>query len=413
MKNLQDVSESEKREGTLSNATHIEDGSNSTSRRRFLKTSAVGVAGLGTLGAVGHAAAATGEHTLIIEGIGDRTTTSYSFTVGSNLQKSTAGGARIDENQDWIDGQSGHGAVISETNAYTFDGPLYSFDFRGSDDIQVTLDGEPARVGDRPDHLLVIEGTGPTTSYSFTAGPTLEKSTAYGATADSLDQVIQQSAHGAVGRGKDAYTFDGDLHSFDFDRSGAVQVTLDGLPARVGQRPDHLLLIEGTGSNTPYTFSTSGEVRKSSAYGATIDGSDRLGGTINDRSGRLVSGSVQSGKDAYGFDGTLQTFDFDADGSLRVTIDGKAAHVGNRPDHLLEIEANGERCKYIVETEGGIYEIDGIDPEDEVSERNAIGYVEGSDRDVYAYDGQLYAINADEFSATFRRDGEEFQPDPY
>ena len=54
-------------------------------RRRFLATSAVGVAGLGALGSAGSAAAANDEHTLVIEGFGSPT--SYSFTVGDNLKK--------------------------------------------------------------------------------------------------------------------------------------------------------------------------------------------------------------------------------------------------------------------------------------------------------------------------------------
>jgi hypothetical protein len=198
-----------------------------------------------------------GEHTLVIEGFD--TYTAYSFTVGDNLQKSTAEGASI-SSSDEIVGQSAHGSVDGgndSKDAYTFDGPLYAFNFDRSGEINVTLDGEAAHVGNRPDHVLSIEGFGSTTSYSFTAGDNLQKSTINGASVNSSDDIVARSVHGAVGGGKDTYTFDGPLYAFDFDRSGEINVTLDGKAAHVGNRPDHVLLIEGFGSSTHYSFTTS------------------------------------------------------------------------------------------------------------------------------------------------------------
>lgn len=394
----------EKDEKNTFESIHTQKQSVSISRRRFLMTSAVGAAGVGVLGSAQRAAAATGEHTLVIEGL-DSEASFYSFGVGGNLEKSTANGAGINDS-DTIYENGAYGRVTAGKDAYTFDGPLYSFNIVGSEKFRVTLDGEAAHVGRRPDFLLVIEGQGPNTQYSFSTGGNLSKSTAYGAGTNSDDEIFGYSAHGNVRGGKDAYTFDGGVYAFNYDSSRELRVLLNGATIDVENEFDHYLMIEGTGPRTSYTFSTSQYPFSTDTNGAKRNSDDTV-------SENTVHGFVSGGKDAYQFRGDLLAFDFDRSGGVEVTLDGKPARVGNRPDHLLEIEADEERCKYLFETEGSVYEIEGIDPEDEVSDRKANGYVEGSDRDVYGYDGDLYVINTDNYSATFRRDGEEIQPDPY
>ena len=365
-------------------------------RRRFLAAGAAGVAGLGTLENV---TAATTKHTLIIEGFGS--TTSYSFTVGGNLQKSTADGASINSS-DNIVGQSTHGAVGGGKDAYTFTGPLYAFDFDRSGEINVTLDGEAAHVGNRPDHVLSIEGFGSTTSYSCTVEDNLQKSTADGASINSSDDIVGQSAHGVVGGGKDAYTFDGKLYSFDFDRSGEINVMLDGKPAHVGNRADHTLLIEGFGTNTPYSFAvTSGTIVQTDAYDASVNDSDHT-------NSYGASGAVQSGKDAYTYSGRLQSFDFRRSGEINVTIDGKAAHVGRRPDRTLYIVADGEYTPYEFSVSGsirGVIQKDG--GQDTVDSPSVSGAVSGTGYDAYTYDGDLTALTyPDDTSPEVRSNGE-------
>lgn len=395
------------RKSSSSNESQDTRLSSDVTRRSFLAAGVAGVAGIGALGSVGQASAATGEHTLVIKGYFDRST-SYSFTVGSNLEKSTANGATITKGQDNIVGQSAHGQVTSGKDAYTFDGPLYSFDVNGSDQFEVTLDGKPARVGRRPDKLLLIEGQGESTSYSFTAGENLSKSTAYGASINDSDEVIDRSAHGGVGNGKDAYTFDGELHSFDFDYSGSVRVTINGLPAHVGSRPDHTLLIEGFGTNTEYTFSTGGYCSKSNAYDATIDSSDNVGGQV-------VEGSVSTGKDAYTFDEDLETFDFDESGEIRVTIDGKAAHVGGLPEHLLWINGNGAPGNYEFSVSENVYVVDsvGVGRVDEVNEKSASGEVGSNTEDIYAYDGELTSLSLGGEPPRVYSDGNRIYPNDF
>ncbi|WP_049971330.1 Kelch repeat-containing protein [Haladaptatus cibarius] len=170
----------------------------------------------------------------VLEITGSGTRTDYSFTVDSNL----TGAGSFDSGQDEIvnQGQSASGTVVSGTDAYTFDGDLRAFTFDGGG-INVLLNGQPAHVGQRPDHLLEINGTGTYTTYSFTVDNNLEGA---GTLDSGQDEITNhnQSASGAVSGGTDAYTFDGDLLAFDFD--GKVNVLLDGESAHVGQLPDHV-----------------------------------------------------------------------------------------------------------------------------------------------------------------------------
>lgn len=242
-------------------------------------------------------------------------------------------------------------------------------------------------AADTGEHTLVIEGFGSDTDYSFTVGSNLEKSSADGSTINRNDEIIDRSAHGEVVSGKDAYTFDGPLYSFDFDGSDDINVTLDGEPARVGQRPDHTLLIEGFDMKVPYSFSTTTFAVKSGAYGATKNESDRI-------SAYGVSGFVNAGKDAYTYNGDLQSFDFQRNsGEIRVTIDGKAARVGNRPDRLLTIVADNEYTPYEFSVSGEIREaINTEDGQDTTTPSGATGAVSGTGVDQYTFDGELTTL---------------------
>ena len=246
------------------------------------------------------------------------------------------------------------------------------------------------------EHTLVISGTGPSTSYSFTVGGNLEKSTAEGASISSSDEIVGNSAHGGVGNGKDAYTFTGPLYSFDFDQSGAIDVDLDGEAARVGQRPDHTLVIEGTGENAEYSFATKSRPLVSRAYGASINQSDK-------RNEYGAAGSVQSGKDAYKYDGDLLAFDLD--GEAEVTIDGKPAYVAARPDEVITVVGNGSsRTEYAIEFDGRYREAVDLDNdqdglhqdyfdlfnEDEMSTFE--GVVSGTEQDRFAINGDTKTL---------------------
>ena len=251
-------------------------------------------------------------------------------------------------------------------------------------------------------HTLVIEGTGPYTSYQFTVGDDLEKSTADGASINSGDEIVDRSAHGAVKGGKDAYTFTGPLYSFDFDDSNAIDVELDGEAARVGQRPDHTIVIEGFGELADYSFSSSeGRYSQSDAYGASFNYGERT-------NAYGAEGAVRGGKDAFTYDGELRSFDLG--GEARVTVDGKAAHVGQLPDRTLTIVGTGEYAEYEFSIEGGTIR-DVIEAEEFqdgfVGDNTFTGVVDQGLTDILTYDNGVEHISAQggsvDFYSNYRR----------
>lgn len=193
-----------------------------------------GMAGLGVLKTTTNVAAATREHTLVIEGTGDRT--DYSFAVGGNL----SGEGLTPE--DGIDGAYAHGAVAPGRDVYRFDGSLDAFTFDGAP-IVVKLDGDWAHVGQRPDYVLTITGTGSYTSYTFDVTDNLHPH--YGITGE--DNISGTHAEGAVRSGTDTYLFDGDLEAFSFD--GEVAVKQNGRWAHVGQLPESIGGDNGDGTS--------------------------------------------------------------------------------------------------------------------------------------------------------------------
>src|SRR5699024_5483743 len=105
-------------------------------------------------------------------------------------------------------GQGGDGGIDS----YAFSGELVSFDLDG--EANVTLDGEPAHVGQLPDHALIIDGAGSRTEYSFSVSGNITGND----TLTPEDSISDSTATGAVGDGgRDCYGFSGELVSFDLD----------------------------------------------------------------------------------------------------------------------------------------------------------------------------------------------------
>ena len=296
-------------------------------RRRVLAGGATGLMSLGVLGGMGSASADTSDHTLVIEPV-PVGISRYTFTVQGNLSKSEADGATIDSKAT-IRGQTAHGSIgDGRDDAYTFDGELIAFHFYG-DPISVTLDGEAAHVGQRPDHFLQIKGSGSPTRYTFSVADNLRKSREGGASIDPNDRVFnnQWTATGVVNDGIDAYTFDDEILAFRFD-GAPVNVLLDGQPAHVGNRADHLLQIQGVGSNAHYDFSVSEDGLAKTNH---VDGSFNPD-SADEFDENSASGVVSNGADVFTFEGDLEAFDLD--GEANVLLDGQAAHVGQRPDSV-------------------------------------------------------------------------------
>jgi hypothetical protein len=237
--------------------------------------------------------------------------TNYQFTVEGDLEKSTANGADLNS-ADTISGQTATGYVTSGLDSYTFSGGLEAFDLDGR--AYVTLNGEPAHVGQRPDHALTIEGAGPRADYFFSVGNDLAKSTANGADLNSADTISGQTATGYTTSGLDSYTFSGGLEAFDLD--GRASVTLDGEPAYVGQLPDNVLSIRSNANTdrADYEFTVESDLTKSTANGADLNSADTI-------SGQTATGYVTSGLDSYTFAGELQKFDLN--GNADVFLNGE------------------------------------------------------------------------------------------
>jgi hypothetical protein len=185
-----------------------------------------GVTGLGVLKSISSAAAATGEHTLEISGVGEHTP--YSFAVSGDIDPD-----RGVDGGDVIDGRYATGAVGGGSDYYTFTGELLAFTFDGTVDVE--LDGGPAHVGRRPDYVLQITGTGDPAQYAFDVTENLEHTAAVGSVQRN-DRIDGTHGEGEVGGGTDAYLFDGDLEAFSL--SGLINAYLNGEPAHVGRRPD-------------------------------------------------------------------------------------------------------------------------------------------------------------------------------
>lgn len=250
------------------------------------------------------------------------------------------------------------------------------------------------------ENTLEIQGFGTRTSYSFTVGDNLS-----GDRLTREDEIVRKSAHGAVGSGKDIYRFDGPLYAFDFDRSGEINVTLNGEPAHVGQRPDHVIAIEGTGTRTSYAFTVSDNLDDSNAYGGNYSLEDEFNISA-------AEGAVANGTDAYTFDGPLYSFDFDQSGAVNVILDGKPAHVGNRPDHQLAIYSRGSYCSYDFSVTGSISEATDVDSGDSINGSSASGAVDNNGEDLYTYTGDLVSLNLSDYADVFL-DLKEIDEDDY
>ena len=198
-----------------------DDPRRNLSRRTYLAAAGATVAGLGSVGT-----ATAARHTLEITGVGEHT--DYSFAVSGDLR-----GEKGLSGEDEIDGRYATGAVGGGTDTYSFTGELLAFTFDGT--VDADLDGGPAHVGQRPDYLLQITGTGSPAQYAFDVSANLEHTEAIGSV-QSNDVITGTHAEGEVGGGTDAYLFDGDLEAFSLN--GRINAYLNGSPAHVGRRPE-------------------------------------------------------------------------------------------------------------------------------------------------------------------------------
>ena len=201
------------------------------SRRTYLAAAGSAVVGLGSV-----ETATAAQHTLEIQGVGEKSY--YSFAVSGSVEP-----ADISSNDEAFR-HYGNGSVRNETDVFTFTGELLSFAFKGT--VDVDLDDGPAYVGQRPDYVLEIAGTGNAAYYAFDVTDNLEHTEAIGSV-NGNDVIDGNHAEGGVGGGTDAYLFDGDLERFSLD--GKINVLMNGNAAHVGQRPESDFRGDPSGSS--------------------------------------------------------------------------------------------------------------------------------------------------------------------
>jgi serine protease len=240
--------------------------------------------------------------------------TAYELAVEGALEKSTAMGVTIDDN-DAVSGSTAEGQVNGGGDSYAYSGSITRFEYDGSVRTflnerevapeAVTLPREIVVAGtgadadaDGSDGDDGGGGSGDAASYAFAVDGALA-AVAPGRGNDDTDDgdgVEGERAEGRVGAGdRDVYAFAGDV--IEFDRDGPLEVFLDDEavdPETLSPLPEELVLA----GEATYELSVSGGLERSAAAGATVDDTDSL-------SGSTATGRVNGGSDAYEFSGSI------------------------------------------------------------------------------------------------------------
>ncbi len=258
------------------------------------------------------------EHVVLVDGLGTTSTTRYEFAVSGSVEKSTDGGASIDDG-DAIDGGRVTGLVGGWRDAFRFSGELEELTVDGA--ARVSVDGEeidPADYGDDLPHVLTVVGNGSEASYELTVDGTID--TVLGdASAAGAERQTTETVTGTIERGVHRFRFSGELVDVTF-ATGETHVYLDAEridPADYSGETrvlPHAIVIDGSEADdaTDYSFTIDGDVIQSNYRDATVDRADSLEGTS-------AAGSVGAGeRDAYFFDGDITDFQLVGDATVDV-----------------------------------------------------------------------------------------------
>jgi hypothetical protein len=126
------------------------------------------------------------------------------------------------------------------------------------------------------------------------------------------------------------------------------------------------------GGRIPYEVTTSGDITKTDAAGATKDGND-------ESSGATATGGVNEWRDSYEYEGEL----------VELEVDDRATIKIDSEEDTIKVIGNEERVtNYSLEVSGDLTATDSLTSEDSISDNQAEGAVKPF-RDVYNYTGHL------------------------
>lgn len=262
--------------------------------------------------------------------------------------------------------------------------------------VSVALSGTAETDGGNEDPVdgktLTIEGTGPETDYKISVTDDLEKSDASSINAN--DEINRgYAANGEVGTGSDSYTFSGTLETIKVDVDDAnVYVNGNELTnEEINNKPDRVIEFQGTGPRANYDFATNGDeaIQKTTANNANINNNDDTYRTT----GYGVTGDF---RDAFGFDGSLQTID--APDSVEVYVQGKLANQDAFRDNVITIVGTGSAAQYDMTVESDLLKSTAnyanLNANDDVSGNSATGEV-GAASDSFIYNGDISEFSVD------------------
>ncbi|WP_336343383.1 hypothetical protein [Halalkalicoccus ordinarius] len=171
-----------------------------------------------------------GETILTVSGGGSRSY--YTFSVDGDVEKSEAYGGTINPN-DEITAYDGDdldtivaGWTTNEPDSYVIDGEITSLSASASPDV--SINGETVNPNQFGATVITIEGRGETANYELEFAGDVEKSTTYGGTINSYDEISDSTVAGRTTREPDSFIFTGEITGFSAD--SPVDVSFNGQP---------------------------------------------------------------------------------------------------------------------------------------------------------------------------------------
>ncbi|WP_240145680.1 hypothetical protein [Halococcus salsus] len=242
-----------------------------------------------------------------IEGNGDF---SYHLSVSDNLEKSTANGGSINDD-DIVSGSTVTGNGIEDgVDSYTFSGGLESFSLTGT--ATVTLNGKQVDPDEYPNNVVSIVGNGDF-EYMLATSADLEKSTANSGSINDGDTISGSTAIGdGIENGVDSYVFSGELEAFQIH--GDAIVMLNGETIDPDEYPSNVISIIGNG-DFDYRLSVNGAIAKSTANGGSINDEDTISGST------ATGNGIKNGVDSYVYFGDLEALNIN--GAATVMRNGR------------------------------------------------------------------------------------------